>query len=185
MAKIIKKFATSFHKEVCLGCGRAFSIIRWRWYCSNCNIKLCASCLRKPKTAHYYIKTPFDFRSKYCKKCWAQIVQPFIDRYSFALADYENIELFSKTYKGRIELTGSTRQELVSGWYREQDECRRDLRVQSAFYGFDIVKDISINRSTSSEISKNGKGTYYFSVFQLTGTAAMSDRSYQTAKKGG
>lgn len=158
-------------EDPCPKCNKLFSIFRWRWNCIKCQEQLCANCITKPKPSQYYISPPFNFRDAYCKLCWSQVVQPFLDAYRSALDKQEKIELFSKNYKGQINHSHAPGIRLSSGWYRDQDDCRTDIRVQAAFQGYDIVKDISIDRNTGSEPSENGKGIHRYSEFRITGTA--------------
>jgi len=92
--------------------------------------------------------------------------------YKKAVKAAENVEIFSKTYKGRIPSDSLvTPISLKTDWYRDRDEAEFVLKTDAAFMNCDIIFNASFEKGTDSERSDGGMGTYRFAVWRYAGKA--------------
>ena len=104
---------------------------------------------------------PFGKGEYYCKVCYKDYVKPAIEKYKTALARKDEIEIFPKTYKGKIlqDFLPEGR-EFETKTSDKKDLVEDSLKITAAFYEYDAVVNVNMIKGTESTSGTSRDGTY-------------------------
>lgn len=147
------------------GCGVRFGLLNWKHRCGGCGGQFCSSHIAGRSDVEFWKHFSFvhEGTAGFCSSCLA--------RFSQIKTSANSIELWSANYKGQVryEATGRTLP-VSSGWHERREDCDRDLRIEAAFQGMEVVFHVKYEKGSASS------GNYRYTTWMASGVAGLLGR---------
>jgi len=168
----INKRIEKINNNKCPSCNKKFWFFKNKYKCVSCGKSFCFNCLRAEHEANYLNSDLYNIGGLYCESCFNEKVTPVLLKYRNAVKKSKHVELFPFTYKGKLKISSNSKT-IYTDWYENKQETEEELKVSAAFMDCNVVYDIEWSKDTDSEPSENGRGTYYYTIWQAKGVLAI------------
>ena len=102
-----------------------------------------------------------------CEKCFSSYIYNEKIKIENALKNSHNIEIFPRTYKGKIDINDNNTQDICNEYYYEdKNTAKNKLKTKAAYLGYDLIFDLYENSK------ENYYGNYIYNTWSYKGTAA-------------
>jgi len=169
-------------EKYCLSCNSKFNIFRWRNNCSFCGGTFCSNCYSKINVPRDLRVDPMqvffadeNHKPESCNSCFdSKHLKKIEVKINESVGQYYSIDTYPKSYKGQTAVSEENNEWIYSEWFRDRDECEKQLKITARFLGSDAVDMISYNQDTGEEPSDSGKGVHKYSIWQGKGRVNSS-----------
>ena len=148
--------------------------------CAQCNTVCCSSCFEALPATEWLCVDPYENISTtffiltlsnwVCVNCWKRDIQPIATKYEQACASMDEVELVSRSYKGKASRYNNQPIRIQTPFCREKADVETYLKVTARFLNRSTVNQMEWIRDTESESTPKG-GTYHYSVWAARGVA--------------
>lgn len=170
-------------EKYCKKCDSKFHLFRWRHHCQFCDDTFCSSCYSKVPKERLLLVDPIEFHfgrggieHGACNSCYkSEGLQAVEDRINDALMNHHSVKTYSSNYKGNTGVNPVHFELIESSWYRDKDDCLKQLTVNARFMGRNTIDSIQYHKRTRQQDSDSGRGVYRYSEWTAAGRITDSE----------
>lgn len=169
-----------FTIKKCAQCGKQIGRLDMAYECRSCGRTVCSNCIKKVSYESYDIKDYYDVNYKRPGYSWTKMSNvlcgPCAKQFNTnqkkvkkAISSSNDVDVVSSNYRGRKN-SGTKIKRVSSRWYRDLNDCDRELQKLARLAGGSKVINVTTERDTDEEPSNTSKhGIHKFTIFRRSG----------------
>lgn len=149
--------------------------------CPNCGLKYCDDCWKIWEFDFFnyqyfeedygqleWRKFSFYDGEWICKNCWKDWkLSRFKKRYNQAIKDSEDINVYTKNYRGNINRFNWSNDDYIeTDYFKTKEDAEMSLRIMAAYYDYDAVVKMELIKE------KRKRSNYIYSIWYAIGYGA-------------